>query len=444
MGKKKRQFIDKKKAQNFSLVHRSQRDPLKADEDSAQHVLVPIDPVKQEERLTYGIYYADNYDYMQHLRTRGEGPVMLSEQIPSQSNTQESETVSFGNLLLPSAALPSKYEEEEGMLGKGVLPKGPQPDWDPDIVAALDDDVDFDDPDNFLVDDFMKLANSVNPLNKKEKYIDEEEYDEDEEWETTSEVTDGSDIDSDNLLSDDDDFGEEETKSRFTNYSMTSSVIRRSQGLKTLDDRFEKVMEEYDEDEIGCIDHDEVTGTFDINNDLVKQVMDEFIDQQKKLSLSENKDENEDNLHRCEVSDDEDDVSDEELFAQFEKKPKEKWDCESIISTYSNLYNHPKLIVEQGKTKKIQLHKHTGIPLGVFSEKIKDAGTNESCKEIVLNNIRNKNETPEEKRLRKQEVKEQRKNRRCEKKINKQVFKSEFQKQEKVSLNSNVQKGIKM
>ena len=24
--------------------------------------------------------------------------------------------------------------------------------------------------------------------------------------------------------------------------------------------------------------------------------------------------------------------------------PKERWDCESILSTYSTLYNHPKLI----------------------------------------------------------------------------------------------------
>ena len=36
-------------------------------------------------------------------------------------------------------------------------------------------------------------------------------------------------------------FMEEETKTRFTNYSMTSSVIRRNQGLALLDDRFEKV-----------------------------------------------------------------------------------------------------------------------------------------------------------------------------------------------------------
>lgn len=29
-----------------------------------------------------------------------------------------------------------------------------------------------------------------------------------------------------------------------------------------------------------------------------------------------------------------------------EIKEKEKWDCESILSTYSNIYNHPKLITE--------------------------------------------------------------------------------------------------
>lgn len=29
-----------------------------------------------------------------------------------------------------------------------------------------------------------------------------------------------------------------------------------------------------------------------------------------------------------------------------EVKEKEKWDCESILSTYSNIFNHPKLIKE--------------------------------------------------------------------------------------------------
>ena len=33
-------------------------------------------------------------------------------------------------------------------------------------------------------------------------------------------------------------------------------------------------------------------------------------------------------------------------------KPGERWDCESILSTYSNIYNHPKLITEPAPTKR--------------------------------------------------------------------------------------------
>lgn len=37
---------------------------------------------------------------------------------------------------------------------------GPRPDWDPDIVAALDDDFDYNDPENQLEDDFISMANT--------------------------------------------------------------------------------------------------------------------------------------------------------------------------------------------------------------------------------------------------------------------------------------------
>ena len=41
---------------------------------------------------------------------------------------------------------------------QNAFPTGPQPTWDPDIVAALDDDFDFDDPENQLDDDFIAKA----------------------------------------------------------------------------------------------------------------------------------------------------------------------------------------------------------------------------------------------------------------------------------------------
>ena len=42
-------------------------------------------------------------------------------------------------------------------------------------------------------------------------------------------------------------------------------------------------------------------------------------------------------------SDDEDDDS---SSSDEDGAPERKWDCESILSTYSNIYNHPKLISE--------------------------------------------------------------------------------------------------
>lgn len=73
--------------------------------------------------------------------------------------------------------------------------------------------------------------------------------DDDDEWEDTDEE---GDFDSEGGFSDDEDvedggrnreflFMDEETKSRFTEYSLTSSVMRRNEQLTLLDDRFEKV-----------------------------------------------------------------------------------------------------------------------------------------------------------------------------------------------------------
>lgn len=438
MGKKKHQFIDKKKAHKFNVVYRSQRDPLQPDDESSQHVLVPAGGGMpdnagasgstsscQEEKVKYGIYYDDDYDYLQHLRPRGEGMLIMAEE-----STPTPRDDNFGILNLPSEAFPSKYEEDIGMLNKGVLPRGPQPDWDPDIVACLDDDIDLDDPDNILEDDFIKMAN--------DECYDESRNDEmtkdDGDWETESDVSSTGNLGSDDLSDIDD--SEEETKSRFTNYSMTSSVIRRTEGLKILDDRFEHIMEEYDEEEIGPIDHEEMAGTFDINNDLMADIVEEFIQEHTKIPFSETV--NEEDADVDESSSDENNEDDDKLFEEFEKKDGQNWDCESIISTYSNIYNHPKLIDEP---KVIKLHSKSGIPLGVLKDnkqnddtKIIDTKAN-LIEPIVLNNVRNKCETSEEKKARKQEVKKYRKDRRKEKKDTKLFFHDEHRKQEKISLN---------
>ena len=84
----RRKFINKKNSITFQLVHRSQHDPLIADDTAGERVLVPLEvrcpilperfvtdwfhSLQTEQRKTeqkkFGIDYDDDYDYMQHLR----------------------------------------------------------------------------------------------------------------------------------------------------------------------------------------------------------------------------------------------------------------------------------------------------------------------------------------------------------------------------------------
>jgi len=479
MGKKKHPFIDKKTAHKFNVVHRSQRDPLQADAESSQHVLVSAsgatdEAIRSEDKTEYGIYYDDDYDYLQHLRPRGEGMLIMAEDIAPKPKPKEKDDC-FGVLNLPAEVLPSKFEENIGMLNKGVLPRGPQPDWDPDIVTCLDDDLDMEQSDNFLEDNFIQLANAedidgfsgnggeysdnynyadtvlaegmyipgdmpdLEDVDNPIPYNVHRDVDKTGKWDTQSDVSSsGNYLNSDQELSDsEDDHSVEETKSRFTNYSMTSSVIRRTEGLKILDDRFEHIMEQYDEEEIGPMDHEEMAGTFSIHHDLIENIMEEFIQDHTKIPISEAVDvEEETDVWEGEESDEEEDV--DKLLEGFEKKEKPDWDCESIISTYSNIYNHPKIIDEP---KVIKLDK-SGIPMGVLKDKQTEKKRQEieldmieEGQPISLSNIRKKNETAEEKKARKQEVKLFRKERRAEKKDNKMFFKDEHRKQEMISMN---------
>lgn len=166
-------------------------------------------------------------------------------------------------------------------------------DVDPDIAKALQGQVDFEDPENVLDDDFVIQAkgiveedaddfpgleedddqdskNYVDPTKSMDKgklvgaWIQHQDFEDDDDDEelvdesgetkvrpktkeqkkmTAAMIKDW--VRSENLKAgkdqeDDEDF-QEDKRSRFSNYSMTSSVMRRNEGLRLLDDRFEKV-----------------------------------------------------------------------------------------------------------------------------------------------------------------------------------------------------------
>ncbi|XP_013791959.1 protein LTV1 homolog, partial [Limulus polyphemus] len=261
-------------------------------------------------------------------------------------------------------------------------------------------------------------------------------------------------------------FEEEETKSRFTNYSLTSSVLPRSEALQTLDERFEKLFEQYDDAEIGALDGDDIAGYLHTESRVVNQLVEDYQAHKQQCTLKEFIKNKFEGLETGTVEQ----AEKEELIkiSVNEKSKEEQWDCESVLSTYSNLYNHPKLITEpKNKPKPIVVSERSGVPTDVFAsnkltkkhlrqlneENHDDVSNSEqelrvmsvASRNSVASTIRPKNETPEDRKARKCAVKQYQKERRAEKKANKLAFKMEEKRQEQITLNlhQNLQ-GIKL
>lgn len=310
------------------------------------------------------------------MRTREENSAVHWEYIPpanlkNKSNDEKSDEpkkVSVG-FTLPSSVFASEFEEEEGLLRKAAPHLGPRPDLEPEVVAALDDDFDFDNPDNEIEDNFMELAMGGEGDGN---CIDYEEYSDIE-----------SDFDGDSEEDDNDEMGDrlaplrqrrhklsqfdgEETKSRFTEYSMSSSVIRRNEQLSLLDDRFEKFFENYDEPEIGALDCEEIEGNVEMSEDLLNQCMVELKRDVNDLPYDKKWDEQRIQKMLAEESSEEEMVELDVTDGDFDRK----WDCESVLSTYSNVYNHPKVINEprSRKRSKIVINPKTGVPMNVLND----------------------------------------------------------------------------
>jgi hypothetical protein len=130
----------------------------------------------------------------------------------------------------------------------------------------------------------------------------------------------------------------------------------------------------------------------------------------------------------------------------FKLKVESKWDCESIVSTYSNLDNHPVRVAEKPKKKsqslqqrtaassdapkRITLSNKSGLPLGVLPERVRgalgdDDGDDDVCVKDNKGKARSRVESKEDKRLRKSLVKLQRQQKRESKSSLKGAFKAD-------------------
>jgi len=118
---------------------------------------------------------------------------------------------------------------------------------------------------------------------------------------------------------------------------------------------------------------------------------------------------------------------------------KDTWDCETILTTYSKLENHPRLIrVRDTKAvPKIRLDPKTGLPTAANPpphkrlEDLSEGDVDEEDRPAKVTVTRPKGESKDNKKARKNAVKEERRDRRVEKKATRTEFTTELRKQQK-------------
>merc|ERR1712062_667395 len=430
---------------------------------------------RKEQEREFGVFYEDDYDYLQHLKSRKEVEYDFDD-MDKFVMESGSKPVKESNLKLPDVVFASKEEEEIGLLNKAAPHKGPLLDWDPDIVETLDDD--FKHETVFTLKDLEGLDENEEDNEDTEGDLDMILADaQDSDDHSFVDSDDYSDYDSDEALDEVgsleggfSNFSDEETKSKFTNYSMSSSIIRPNDPWQLLDDKFDNFMDGYGDEDIGGCEGEELEGYQKEDSVVMKHMVNEFekAQQEKRQDLIE--------AERPNIDIDESDDDDNAVIEEVEEEPEDKFDCESILTTYSNIYNHPNLISEP-RNKRIQPIKvsgKTGIPKDVLGKGLTtaalkqldrenerlahDANSSDNSEDddgvgtvmtlasrVSELSFRNKHESKEEKKARKAAVKEFRRER-VERKANKEAFKDEKIQQTKneIHLKKNCTQAIKL
>ncbi|KAG8219439.1 Low temperature viability protein-domain-containing protein [Butyriboletus roseoflavus] len=246
-------------------------------------------------------------------------------------------------------------------------------------------------------------------------------------------------------------------------YSMSSSSVYRTEALLTLDERFDQLIaKEYGLDE-DALDNDEPESASTSSSlssssapDLITsredyaEMVDEFMGRYeflgRKLKPALSGESGADKLETLRRAlgqdervrivttgeDDEKELDDDELFRAYDANQKEdRWDCETILTTYSNLENHPRIIRARSSqpVSKIKLNSRTGLPSVANGgrQTLEDKQVKQVIKQTVIS--RPRDESKEEKRSRKQAVKAERQARRADKKTMKEQFNSEIKQQ---------------
>lgn len=371
-----RKRFDKKNAQTFALVYRSHEDAQFYDEDAGQHVLVPVNKksnhkndnnnnnnqapllhntkIKTKAQLEkeladeleagkirgnegeaalYGITYDDSsYDYMQHLRTIGDGHgVFIPKKNREEAGGSSSKTkdIQFKDEL-PIADLEEEARRKQityqDMQNVPDSIAGFKPDMDPklrEVLEALEDEEYVEEDDDIFNDLLQGGERSDDDYGDEEDEWDLDNFDDagydsdqfkkegDQGWEADFRKFEHFNKNKKNDWDSDDEFEDEEeedndvvpelpaisrlkgkgkskTKQRkkkgamtdTSSFSMSSSALFRSEGLTVLDDKFERLQLNYDKEEDEEEDQAEEAKEFDLKKERTdfEGMLDDFLE----------------------------------------------------------------------------------------------------------------------------------------------------------------------
>lgn len=514
MPKKKgtNRTFNKKTGQQFAVVHRSQQDPLYGQENATDYVLTPINAVAAEKEKTrrenreksmtkeekeirrrrlLGDRFdemglpIDGYDYSQHLKTiDGSGTF-----IGPNGRVADPLTNVYNKVIdhsRPEDQIDRKDQLEAIAIDTKAMPSDMQK-----ALSGRAGAVEFEE----LTDDFVvEAAKEYEGDNKEPLPFDFNAY----YKKLMAGETSASSV-----------LEEESTKDEDEDEDDVESAPEAVRQNRMLDDHFDVVMNQYDDEEIGELDDEDPRledGLLGMdNNKLLEDALGDFehydrllmnemcetsetdrtiatddkanngsnvqsaiaaavaktkgnvqgisalaIDADEDEETSEDEDDKLgiDKYRRSDKNETADDGDDIASHSWFERKEKAKWDCESVLSTYSNLDNRPTTIGRhQGlpSAHRIRLSKKTGLPIMREREKKKnkkktcvvedvretferielcpDEDVHDDAFESCVTRVRSRNETKAEKRERKRLVKEERRRRRMQKKETKNAFK---------------------
>ena len=511
MGKKKGKKFNKKEGQQYVVVHRSQQDPLYGDKNATDYVLAPMNTKAYEamEDQVRTFFFTFLYFFVIHTHTHTH--TFKQKQKRSESNTNKSQSSK------QSRRLPGDKVDEMGLpidgydytqhlkvidgSGTFIGPNGKVSDplinvfnkivhtsdepmidrskqleaialdtkaMPKDMRMALDGDVEGNFEtlnDDFVVEASKKTQDSEN--NEAKKVFDFKAY-------------------YASIMKEDDDDDDDEEE-------FDDEMIPETKRLENrlLDAHFDAVIKRYEDEDIGELDEEDPRVQDGLNsmenNEVLEDALADFeefnktlLDEDRTDELKEKKnddvsnaiasamskvsgkslmgiDEDESSSDEEDEEEDEDDNDDLRTHSWFERKEKAQWDCETILSTYSNLDNRPTTIAMKEARQgihRIRLSKKTGLPLApkrskkrkekseaddndaiaqalqsIQSGAVVSNDNDEEFESLVLNddqntnNKRDKNETKAEKRERKRRVKAERRARRAQKKEMKNAFK---------------------